>query len=426
MQVTALAGPLLVALVVQAVVRYGFGRREPIGDEVEYIGRAAQDDPFGPTPFLRVPGMPLMARLAGSVNTERRLRDMLAVLAVAVAGCVALGATAVAGSPAAWAAVLVFTFLPDRIILSQHIWPDALLALCHGAALALVAMALQGEPVSPWLFGGIAATAALARIDGIIFAPAMTLVAWIIDGRFVPVLIPVWAPTLAVVGIWTVRNAVRYGIALPDTTILFNVAILAREHRASTSSTVPVEDLVAEVAQAWNAQARAPQAGTFSSGIVEVVRRPIRFVRGFLERIWQMLGPDTFAMQRLLAPGTGAYPDLRPAARRAWLHALRPGFPVLVAWALAGAVVNPLVRVCLIPCAMAFLVICAFHARTRFRYALLPPLAVAAAAGFAALFDPVHRLAALATALLAGTILLLAPQRQEQKAQGNDQCPNDQ
>jgi len=123
-----LAGVLLAATLTQVWARLGFGRRVPIGDENEYLARARAEDPFGPVPFLRVPLMTAFARLAGKTRTEVRLRNALSFIAVATVMLVAAAGFVVHGPWGAIACVLLFTLLPDRVILSHHVWPDTLLA----------------------------------------------------------------------------------------------------------------------------------------------------------------------------------------------------------------------------------------------------------------------------------------------------------
>jgi len=97
----------------------------------------------------------------------------------------------------------------------------------------------------------------------------------------------------------------------------------------------------------------------FPDAARSIFREPMRFARGALKRVWQMLGPDTFAIERLLDEKWGAYPDLHQPIRAGFVFALRVSFPLLVAFVVAGAVVTPVKDlVYLLPACGSFLASC--------------------------------------------------------------------
>lgn len=413
MSVWTFAILILVAAFAQAFARYGFGPRKPIGDENEYIERVGSAEVLAPKPFLRVPAMELMARLAGKRRTEERLRDVMALLSLATTVCVAGAGYLAMGAPGAITAALIFILWPDRIVLSQHIWPDMLLALCQSLLVLTIAYSLGVTPVSPWLLGAITAAAVMTRIDSIILLPALTIVAAAIYERLLPALPGLWIPSLALLALYTVRNGWRYGLWLPDTTVLFNVSIMAEEQRRGAVDALPVEGLVQAVLPRWDNALHRNRLSAFQKDIGAVVRQPEALLRGIVSRVWQMLGPDAFAIEILLHPDRGAYPRLPAWLRRLFMSLLRFGFPILCALAIAGASVNAGARLCLVPACASFLAACLGHARTRFRYATLPALSFAAAVGLLTMADPQRGWIVGVVALFSGAALLCAPRRRE-------------
>jgi hypothetical protein len=241
----------------------------------------------------------------------------------------------------------------------------------------------------------------------------LSVVALFLYDRPLSALPALWAPTAVALIAWTCRNARRYGICLPDTTFLFNLAILAEEHRRSPSVNLPVQPLVLSVLEQWGAASYVEQVALLRSEGRSLARQPVRLISGIGVRIRQMCGPDTFAIERLLDPAAGAYPGLPARARTALAATLKMSFPLLCALALAGAVTDATVRVLLIPGAAAFAAAAVVHSRTRFRYALLPSLSIAAASGILALMDAGDRAVAAVVLVLAAGILLVAPARRE-------------
>lgn len=403
----------IVAVLVQAFARYGFGPRTPIGDENEYIARGRSADVLAPKPFLRVPAMALLTRMAGQRHAEERLRDMMALLSLVAAAFVAGAGYVAMGAPGAIGAGLIFVLWPDRILLSQHIWPDILLAAWQSLLLLMIAYSSSVTAVSPWLFGVVVAAAVMTRIDSIILLPAITIIAAMVYEQLLPTLPALWVPSLALLGLYTVRNGWRYGLWLPDTTILFNVSIMAEEQRRGAGDALPVEGLVQAVLPRWDNALHHDRMLAFRNDVSAVARQPRSLMSWILRRTWQMLGPDAFAVEILLHRERGAYLQLPAWLRRSFAGLLRIGFPVLCALAIAGASTCAVARLCLIPAGASFLAACLGHARTRFRYQTLPALSFAATAGLLGVTHPELGWIIAFIALVAGSILLRAPWRRE-------------
>lgn len=404
----------LLAVGVQVAGRFGLGPRVPIGDEAEYLARARAPDPFGPHPFLRVPVVAFLAWAAGPEHTEARLRNIFACLVLMTAACVGAAGYLSMGPAGAITATIVFVLLPDRILLSQHIWPDVVLSLWQGILLLLIAWSVRVAPVPSWCFGTVAAAAAMTRIDAVILLPALTVVGAALHESLAPELAALWLPALAVLAACTLRNSRRYGIRLPDDTFLFNIVVLGEEHRQSASADVPVETLVRSVGPGWFEVSQAESRATFRRAAAAIAQRPFRLLRGVIGRTWQMLGADTFVTERLLHPVEGAYPQMPEAMRAVIGRSARVGFPILVALAVAGAAADGLARLCLVPGVAVFLASSVIQGRTRYRHSLLPPLSVAAATGLLAMADRSQGWKTAIVAVGAACLLLRAPRRREQ------------
>jgi hypothetical protein len=338
------------------------------------------------------------------------------VVAIATVMLVAAAGLIVHGPSGALVSGVIFMLLPDRIVLSQHIWPDILLGLVHAGLVLLLLGWDGGGALVPWLLGSLAAVAVLIRIDALVLLPALTAY-WAtgpMDDGAVE-LAALWVPALASVGLLTLHNQRRYGIALPDTTALFNVSLLAVEHRAAGGPSVPVPDLVNSAWPEWEQSSHQGRVEGFVRAVAQIARDPVRLARGAFGRMRQMLGPDSFAIDRLLVPGTGAYPDLASPVRAGLRLALRVSFPCLTALAIAGLVSGSGRVDYLFPALATLLVACLFQARTRFRYAGLPAMTIAATSGIFALVEPEARWTALLVMAVAAPILLSSPPRPERE-----------
>lgn len=391
-----------VAILIQVAAGRGLGRRRPIGDENEYLARARGPDPYGSAPFLRVPLFIAFVRLGR--GRELLTAALFSALALATIGMTAAAGWLAAGPTGALVVGGLYLLLPDRWLLSRHLWPDTLLAWFHALVLVLILLGDRAGGISPWLLGGVAALAALTRIDAVVLVPALGLVA---AGRgtggdwFALAL-----PSVVALGLLSLWHGRRYGIPWPDTTVGFNLLVMEEEQRRPGAA---VERVVGGAWARWD-----PAAGTTADTGRSVLRRPGSLLLGALRRVVSMLGPDTFGRERLLGDAPGAYPELGARPRR-WLRgALRWSFPALVALAAGGAVAQPsLCRVPLTLAAATFLAGSLVHARTRYRFALLPHLAFCGGLGLLALGEPELRVERLGVVGLVFVLAALVPARTE-------------
>jgi hypothetical protein len=392
----------LVAVWVQVLPPRGFRRRTPIGDEIEYLERARGPDPYGPAPFLRVPLFIAFVRLAR--GRERLTAALLSALALVTIALTAVAGWLVAGAPGALAVGGLYLLLPDRWLLSRHLWPDTLLAFCQALLLVLILLAERGAEISPWLLGGVAALAALTRIDAVVLVPALGLVSGGqgTGGDWLALALP----SVGALGLLSLWHGRRHGIPWPDTTLAFNLMVMAEEQRRPGAA---VERVVGAAWALWD-----PAAGATADTGRSVLRRPGSLLLGALRRVLSMLGPDTFGRERLLGDAPGAYPELGARPRR-WLRgALRWSFPALVALAAGGAVTQA--ALCRAPLTLAlatFLAGSLVHARTRYRFALLPQLAFCGGLGMLALGHPELRDGTLGVMGLVFGLAALVPPRAE-------------
>lgn len=378
---------LLVVLTaaIQAGLCFGSGYRTPVGDENEYLSRARSDDPYGPNPFLRVPLMIFFARRFASGGNEQPVRNALAMVAVATTLFLGLAGYLTFGPVGAVMATMLYLLLPDRMILSQHLWPDTMLALYQSMLLFMLSVSAILEPPSPWIFGLVIAAAAMTRIDGILLAPAVTL-ALVAMGENARLIWPgIGTPMIAALAAVSWHNQRNYRIPWPDTTSLFNISILAGENKRRGEKAKTVEHLVQAAWPVWNTSGHSERRKHSLRACVSIIQKPYTLLLGFVRRGWQMVGGDFFSIEVLLDANTGAYREMSPRIRKAWVNSLRFSFPLLLGLSAAGMILHPSVRPLMIPAGTCFLLTCLIHARTRFRFSILPSLCFSATACVAGL-----------------------------------------
>lgn len=384
--------PYLVVTVVMwgiSRVQRRMGPRIPVGDEVSYLQSAAQDDPDYPRPFLRMPFMTHLASWAGRLSADpeatlRRLTDGASWLTVLL--CM-LGGHIIGGPWAGLLAGLLVALSPGRIVLSRHIWPDIWLGLWLAAACLVMVWPGLSPDARALLLGLAAMQAFLTRFDAILLAP---MAAWASHSPSVGDLALILLPTLVVAVLLSLRNLHRYGIALPDNTWLFNLTVAAQELDGPGRSPRRVGALVSRSLGRWSVQDQATNLDLGWRSLGRLARRAPRAALDALLRGWAALGPDSFALHRLLPPAGKAYP-LIPAGLNRWLGRALVAYPtglsalaLLACW-MAGAVDRSLLLLSL----SLFLGSLA-HLRTRYQQAWLPGLVLLTVSAFA---QPQFRLA---------------------------------
>jgi len=373
MEWQGVAGIAVLALAVHVWVLRVFAPRRALGDECEYLERGRWSDPHRPTLYLRVPGIATLMRLAalGFRDPERGLRlagallGALAVVLVALAG--AMSGLGMAGLLAA----IVLLALPERVLLSAHLWPDTLLCTLHAAALAL-AVSPQSDAVTLAL-GMVAMLATLVRIEQLALAAGLLLlVVWRDPSQVALSSLLLLGPSLAALALWTCIAWRRYGIALPDTTWLFNLRILQGQVQAPEAGPVRVQGTIAALLRRHRqGEAHPPLSG--------LVRKTPSLMASALRRLLACFGPDTFVTGRLIPPMGQAYPAMQTGTAGCLAVGLRWCYPMLAAvsiWALLVSNHWPDYLLVAVPVLLSLVVV---HFRSRYRLVLMPWLFLAGA-----------------------------------------------
>lgn len=354
-----------------------------VGDEGEYVRRGRAPDPWGPTPFIRVP---LMAGLSRACHWTR---DPIAAFRGAMVGAsllsvalTALGGWILGGFWVGLLAGTLFLIHPERVVLSRHLWPDAILALWVSAInLSWLAFPIAGNGSFLWL-GLLMAIAAMTRIDAL--ALALGSVAWLwttgngaMEWTHTAL---ICAPTLLALLLYAARNGLKYGVFLPDTTIWFNLSLWAESVDSKQHTNKNLDAAISHHKRLWDLTPFHHPGRRLVAFLRAGLRHPLTMWRGFVNRLWGYLGPDQFIRQKVLHATQGAYPQARARSKKILNWSLHWSFPVLFAWATVGASLSGGFPARLVgPTAALALAGCLVHSRTRFRLAILPTLCLAAA-----------------------------------------------
>lgn len=416
----ALAGILVqvaaLTLAVEFLARRLLGPRQAIGDEVEYLFRARSSAPLVHEPFLRVPLYPAFLWLVGRRLGERGIDLALILVAVVSTTTAAAAGGLLFGDVVAAVTGVMLALCPDRWVLSRRLWPDTLLAL-HASLLLyfLVAARLQAgaaagiSPVMFWILGGLVAAATLVRIDALVLGFAVTLLAPRAG----------WFPRLSLLGLAfaglvlaAVFNGRRFRRWLPDDTFLFNLRLMVEDRSGK-----PLEPTMIRLGSAWRSEDASARGRLTGQALRAGLRRPWVAVLAFARRGWSLTGADTFAIEKLVAPDSSAFPGMKPLVRRVVSTALRAGFPLLLALSCASLTVANewLHRPDLWLAGAILLPAMLFTARTRYRFAALFCLAPGAGVSVATLAVGAaeSRVIVLVVALVLLSLFLKAPRRAE-------------
>lgn len=373
---------LLAIVLVHAAAGRILGRRQRVGDESDYVIRARLADPYEPRLFVRVPFMAWLAARAHRLGAdpERALRAAGSAASGASVLITMASAHILAGAQVALAIGLLLALLPDRAVLSGHIWPDNWLALWLALVCLLVIVPGPSPDLRAALVGVVAALAFLTRLDAVLLGPFVAI-------GLAPVSARQWLlmvlPTALTFAALTLRNARRYGILWPDNTWMFNVMVAGGEAQRRRSVRMLVDQEVQRVLAEWHGLTDRQRFARAMSGLRVLSKRPLRALGDVLARLWASFGPDSFAMDRLLPPHGSAYPEINAPATRLLRIALTVAFPVLVSVAiLIVAVGRPPPAWILWP-TLAMMVGSLIHNRTRYRQAWLPGAALLVAAAMA-------------------------------------------
>tara|TARA_R110002049_G_scaffold304349_3_gene499476 strand:+ start:4125 stop:5318 length:1194 start_codon:yes stop_codon:yes gene_type:complete len=387
--------------------------RLPVGDEGDYIG--GEERPLAGLLFIRVPGMAALAHLLGDpAQREARLRVFMASAGTLCAILVVTAALLIAGWGAAFIAAVLLLVLPERLVLNNHIWPDPLLAFSLAAINLLLVVRIDPTVTAAGL-GVLVLLSTITRIDQLVLAIVVPVVFVMREAGTVMQLMLIVAPTIVALLACTCWNYYKRGVALPDNTWVFNLRIAEADTRTGQPGT-RVQPLIHSVRAHWQPDVplRAQQVrGTGRS----IWRRRKAYVNGVVNRMWSLLGPDSFISERLLLPQGSSYLGLDGRELAFWRFILRYTFPALVAMflfgILAGAQGVPLL---LLPTVALFLAIVSFHSRTRFRIVLIPGLVLCTAITLPSALTSLGQLSSLLAAACAITLaiyLVCRPARYE-------------
>jgi hypothetical protein len=378
-------------------------RYRPLGDEHEYVERAAASDPFRSGPFFRVPVMAALAWVAGRVGHPATVLRILSVASSAVTlACTAATIRRLADPTTTMLLMAVLALFPERLAYGSRIWPDVHLAACT-SAITLLLLGAAGAEFSISAAATVAITAGLAsliRLDALIVAPAAAAGWFVTSARWdLAESLLIVVGSFVVFTIWWLTARLILGRPWPDDTWRFNVE-LARAERAVSSERRPyaVDELV-EVVRHRGIGSRSEIAPSAA----------LPGLRPLLSRLHTLLGPDTFVRGKIL-PSLGF--DRAPAPMALLDSVLRFGFPLLAATLVGVAIANGSALMAVALAGTAPLIgAAAFHARTRFRLPAIPAAMVAIAVGLAptAAAPSASR---IAIAAVFAIIVLLASSRQ--------------
>ena len=338
-----------------------------IGDEGEYLSRSRSKNPFGPQPFLRMPLLILLACLFRS--SEKTLRTALVVFNLGGVGLVAYLGSLVGG---AWALVplALWLILPERTVLSERIWPEAIL----GPLAFALCWVLWAHPIwAPAAAGVLCALAVLTRIDGAVWAPIAAASLAIFGPLETTNILLVVLPTGLVIVGQSMFNLIRYGIPLPETTTLFNLLVCQEETRTRfTQAPFAIATHVDQASAVWrnteSARGRSEQA---LIALKNLIKHPMASTADLLRRGMSLLGRETFVSEQVALRRPAPY-RRPPGSSYLGRKLLHYGGSVLLGSSLALFLwLGPRTFPYALPSAGAFIMASAVHTRTRFRQPLL-------------------------------------------------------
>jgi len=372
---------LLVLAIIQLASRRALGPTKSVGDENDYINCGGQPDPYQPTRFLRVPFMAWVSSKCHRFSSDpeillRRVTGIASIVTILVS---MISAGIIGGDGAAILIGLILGFMPGRIILSNHIWPDIWLGLWLSLIYLVLVYPDLPSGLRALFLGLLAALAFMTRFEALLLAPftgfgmaSSALWEWIF----------ILSPTMLLFIALSIRNAHRYKIPWPDTTWMFNLMITAGETHQQTASKVLVDREVYKVVTVWKKLSDSDRFVASVASLRRLCVRPTRTISGMFLRLWASIGPDGFVLDRLLPPRGTAYPEISRQLNRKLNVALVLAFPIFIsATILALLVAGQSVAVSIWP-TIAFAVTSVFHNRTRYRQAWLPGAALLLVAAF--------------------------------------------
>lgn len=347
-------------LMVQTFFLMALAPQRYIGDEKEYYS-----GPFarrGDGIWVRVPLFQILLWPSrwGWINP----RFLVSVFCSLICGLATWYASFLAGPMIAAATLAILCLSMEGRLLSVHLWPDSLLG---GMLLAFVAVTAHANTAVDWgLAGTVAAIALLVRIDFtvlVLVGLGLIIGEWALDWAHVAAFL---AAPLFAIALWTLHNGLKWGIWLPDTTVLFNLRVAKVELQADAGTRTA--DLMAKTEQ----QTRLPpsQRSKVRFSLI-LVKGPFTLIR----RLQCLLGAETFCSQKLIWKNQAQYKGGSGLLRN-WffLQTLKWHFTVVILTTLMFlTTIESRILVILGSMILTFVLI---QTRSRYRAALLPTLAV--------------------------------------------------
>jgi hypothetical protein len=349
-----------------------------VGDEKDYLHRGSRPDPHKPTVYLRVPLFPELSRWINILfcNPERAWRWINILFSTASAGIVLWTAYTVGGETTLLISGLCLLLLIERQLLAQHIWPDTLLSLFN-AILLLLLITYPPTVSIALIIGVVLMLSVMTRIEQLVLLPAVVVVLTLKLGCIdYTMSVLVLAPAIASLLLWTLVAKLRYGIAWPDTTWMFNVDLLKGELAAQQAGVHSINPMVAGVHLKWiqmQGNGKTPKTTAIEQMSL------LKLLHTLVAKGLSFWGADSFVVGRLLPPSGRAYPDMDARLLRLLKVLLRWTFPLVSLTCFWAVLIAPSIGYYFIPAVFLYLATVSVHFRTRYRLNLIPWLVVAGA-----------------------------------------------
>lgn len=181
----------------------------------------------------------------------------------------------------------------ERSILAIHLWPETLLGLL------LLSFCISVESWSSqtaFMFTGLIIAFAFAtRIDYLGLLPVSCLLLFIYGEVSTFTLMNLLVPFLVTFVFLSIYNGVKFGIWLPDTTLLFNIKVFNNELKGSDK---PVQTLMQETVKEFKSH---------NGPAVEANWSLWKIAYHFFRRLKNIIGKEVFITENLLQKNQGNY-----------------------------------------------------------------------------------------------------------------------
>ena len=190
---------------------------------------------------------------------------------------------------------LISLLIIERAILAIHLWPETLLSFL----LLSFCISVESWPSQTALIftGLIIAFAFATRIDYISLLPVAYFLVLIYGDVSTFTFMSVLVPFLVTFVVLSLYNGVKFGIWLPDTTLIFNIKVFNNELKGSNK---PVETLMQETVK---------ELKTLNEPKVKANWSLWNIIYQFFRRLNNIIGKEVFITENLLKKNKGGYSD---------------------------------------------------------------------------------------------------------------------